>query len=126
MLFSALLLCACNVSEMSSLTAFAKPYTGVYECETLTLGGDDVLDKFQYIELELKSGGQFTLSYRTAEGNEGETEGEYTMDEANGWLVMSKKLPLRTVERRFAYREGAIYIDVNYAGSLLHAKFAMP
>lgn len=123
---SALLLCACSVNEMSSLTALAKPYTGVYTCEKLTMGGEDVLGKFDYIELELKRGGDFLLTYRTSQGNRGEVGGEYRMDEKKSELVFSKKTLLRTVEHRFSYRRGVIFADFNYNGSLLHAEFVMP
>lgn len=126
LLVSMLLFGACSADEMGSLSSLSKPYAGVYACKALTFGGDDVLGKFERLDLELKYGGECVLTYRTAEGQEGEFAGEYRVDESAGELVFSKQLPLRTVERRFPYEKGAILIDLNVRGRLLHAEFRMP
>ena len=56
------LLCGCNVSRMSTLPELSKPYAGLYECEKVTLGGEDFTDRFEYLRLELSYGGEFRLS----------------------------------------------------------------
>lgn len=122
----AVLLCGCDTHEMSTLPDLSKPYTGVYECTELTLGGEDALERFDYVRLELKGNETFALSYRTAEGNEGGVDGEYQMDLERGEVTLSKKTLLRTVSHTFAVEKGTIYGDVNVSGELLHAEFAMP
>lgn len=122
----AFLLCACDVSGMGSLPDLSKPYTGVYECEVLTLGGEDAKEKFDFIRLELKGGGTFSLAYRTSEGKEGEVGGEYAMDVGEGTLTLSKKTPVRTFSHCCKVENGVIYFDRNFNGELLHAEFRMP
>ena len=122
----AALLCGCDVGEMSTLPELSKPYTGVYECTQLTLGGEDTLDRFEFVRLELKADETFALTYRTAEGGEGGVEGEYQMDAERGELVLTKKTALRTMTYVFAVENGAIRGDMNLNGELLHAEFATP
>lgn len=61
---------------MSSLYEFSRPYAGEYECETLTLAGEDMLSSFEYVRLALSYGGQARFFWRSAQGG----EGEYTLD----------------------------------------------
>ena len=122
----AALLCGCDTREMTSLPDLSKPYAGMYECTELTLGGEDALDRFEYVRLELKGNETFALSYCTAEGNEGGVDGEYKMDLERGEITLSKKMLLRTVSHTFAVEKGTIYGDMNFNGELLHAEFRMP
>ena len=45
----------CKTSELSSLYSLTKPYIGVYECESATLEGKDILSRFKIVTLELKA-----------------------------------------------------------------------
>ncbi len=122
----AALLCGCDVREMSTLPELSKPYTGIYECTELSLGGKDALGRFEFVRLELKGDETFALTYRTAEGGEGSMEGEYTMDLERSEVTLAKKTVMRTVSHVFAVEDGTIYGDMNLNGQLLHAAFAMP
>ena len=122
----AALLCGCDTREMTTLPDLSKPYTGMYECTELTLGGEDALGRFDYVRLELKGDETFALMYRTAEGSEGGLDGEYTMDLERGEITLSKKTFLRTVSHTFMVEKGTIYGEMNVSGELLYAEFAMP
>ena len=124
--FSLLLLGGCNVSEMGSLPELSKPYVGVYECEELSLGGEEMLGKFEKIQLELEYKGDFTLSFLTLEGMEGEYEGEYEVSVADEELKLS--MTSAGAEKSFYFRmeKGEILLDYNLGGKLLHAVFTMP
>ena len=111
---------------MGSLSDLSQPYTGIYECEKLTLGGDDVSTKFEYVRLELAYGDAFTLEYRTAEGGEGSYGGTYKMDPQKGELTLSANTVLKTVSHKFPVKNGTILVDLNFGGKLLHAEFKMP
>ena len=123
---SLLFLCACEVSQMGTLPDLSRPYAGVYTCETIRFGGEDIGDKFDYIRLELSQDGTFTLSYRTADGKEGSHGGSYEMDTARNELTFSARTPLRTLSYTCPVREGAICLDHNFRGRLLHAEFKRP
>ena len=124
--FSLLLLGGCNVSEMGSLPELSKPYVCVYECEDLSLGGEEMLDKFEKIQLELEYKGDFTLSFLTLEGMEGEYEGEYEVSVEDEELKLS--MTSAGAEKSFYFRmeKGEILLDYNLGGKLLHASFKMP
>lgn len=120
-----LLLSGCEVSKMSSLPELSKPYVGVYECETITLGGEDYAEKFDDLRLELGYDGAFTIVY-SADGNKGELGGNYTVDPEAGEITLSSRYGLRSVSYTFPMEKGKILIDYNFSGKLLHAEFSAP
>ncbi|MDE5548102.1 MAG: hypothetical protein K2J30_03810 [Clostridia bacterium] len=122
----ALTLSACEVAEMSTLPELTKPYTGVYKCESLTLGGQDMTEKFPKLELELLYNGTFSLSYEDEEGGEGEYHGNYAVDAEAEEITFSAKAGLRNASFTFPMVKGRVFIDYRIGGKLLHAVFAMP
>ena len=130
-LFLPLLLClllfaSCDVEKMGSLPELSKPYLGVYACETLTLGGEDVLDKFEKIELELEYDGTFELTYLDLNGVEGSYSGEYSLSPEDGTITMSVDAGARSAPRTFRMEKGGIIVDANVLGKLLYAEFRLP
>ena len=117
-------LCGCEVENMSSLPDLSRPYLGVYECEELSLGGEDMTQKFEFVRLELLYGGNFQLSYRTATGSEGGYSGEYEMKEDN--ITFTAQYGVLRRSFTFPVEKGSIFIDYNLNGRLLHAQFKMP
>lgn len=115
-----------SVGEMGNLKDVSKPYTGIYECEKLSLGGKDMTDAFEKVTLELKGDGSFEIFYRTAAGGEGGYEGGYTLDETGGEITFSAMKGARQKSFTFPYEKGAVHIDYNLFGNLLHAEFRMP
>lgn len=120
-------LCGCEQAEdLGSLSEFSHPYAGEYVCETLTLGGNDCLEKFEYVKLTLKSGGSFELIYKTERGAEGGYRGEYKVAPEGDKITLTAKRGSRTVARTFPMEQGAILINLQFGGKLLYAKFAFP
>lgn len=115
-----------TAGEMGSLKDISKPYTGMYECENLSIGGRDMTDKFESVTLELKGDGRFEVFYRTTAGREGGYEGEYTLDEERKEITFSSMKGARQKSFTFPYEKGTVCIDYNLMGSLLHAEFRMP
>ena len=123
---SLLALGGCNVNEMGSLSDLTKPYSGLYECESIMLGGTELTEKFEKLYLELGYGGDFTIVYRGADGVKGEFGGKYTVDEEKEEITLSAPLGRRSVSYTFPMKNGKIYCDYNFGGRLLHAVFASP
>ncbi len=120
-------LAACQKAEdLSSLKDISRPYTGIYRCEKITVGGMDLTGKFEKLSLELKGNGNFVISYQTAEGNEGGYGGNYRIDEKKKEIVFSAKEGKREQSFAFPYEKGTVRIDYNLFGNLLHAVFRMP
>ena len=122
MLFSVCTVAGCEVQDMGSLSDLSKPYTGVYACEKMTLGGEDVLGDFSYVRLELERGGDFTLSWRQ-DGSESTWEGGYEVDLGVGTITLTAKEGGRTASRTYRMEEGAILIDENFLGRPFFAEF---
>ena len=120
------LLAGCETENLSSLKDISRPYTGVYECEKISLGDRDMTDKFEKLTLELKPDGTFTAAYETAEGRQGSYSGAYALDTEKGEIVLSAKQGTRTGSFTFPYEKGTIVIDRNLFGTPLHAEFSMP
>ena len=118
------LLCGCDsVEQMGSLPEFSKPYAGEYTCETLTLGGKDCLDKFEEIKLTLEGDDTFAVTYKTANGTEGEYAGEYSVSPDGNNITFSASKGQRTISRTFSIEKGAIHVNLTFLGKLLHAEF---
>lgn len=122
-----LLFCAgCDAKEPGPLKDVSRPYTGIYDCERLSLGDKDMTDKFEKFSLELMRDGAFKASFETKEGNVGSYDGVYTVDTERGEITLSSKQGMRTKSFTFPYEKGRILIDYNLFGALLHAEFKMP
>ncbi len=111
---------------MGSLPDLSHPYAGEYTCKKLSLGGEDCLNRFEYIKLTLECGGDFELSYRDKEKRTGGYEGEYSVSSESEEITFSAKAGLRTVSRTFPMKNGTILIDLTFGQKLLHAEFSFP
>ena len=126
LLLGLLVFCACDVEEMSSLSEFSRPYSGVYTCEKLSLGGEDMLGHFDRLELELEYGGSFKLSYETAAGLKGEYTGEYSVSPEGDKIELKLRRGRSDAKRTFVFEDGKVCIDTSLGGRLLHAEFSLP
>ena len=126
-LFCVLLaLCGCGVSQLSTLPQLAKPYLGVYECEKVTLGGEDYTEKFDSLRLELSYGGEYSLTYKIKNGAEGELRGTYEADPETEEITFHGKAGFAEKEFTFPMKQGKIFVDYSFGGKLLHAVFSAP
>ncbi len=71
------LLPACDAREMGSLKALTKPYIAHYECYEGSFGGDDVMEKFDYVEIILQDKENLLLSYKFKDGEKQKVESKY-------------------------------------------------
>jgi len=115
-----------KVEDMGSLPDLSHPYAGEYTCKKLLLGGEDCLDRFDYVKLTLEYGGDFTLSYRDKEKRSGAYSGEYAVSSESDEITFSAKAGLKTVSRTFPVKNGTILIDLTFGQKLLHAEFSFP
>lgn len=120
------LLTACEAEELGTPKDISRPYAGMYRCETITIGGSDMKDRFDDLSLELRQDGIFQISYCTAEGSEGSYRGTYSIDSEKKEITFSSKQGTRQKAFTFPYEKGTVRIDYNLFGNLLHAEFRMP
>lgn len=120
-LFGALLLSGCAVDEMTTLKDVSRPYAGEYKCKRLMLGGEDMLERFSFIKLDLDYFGQFTLSFADPAGGEGEYGGAYRIDEGRITLKSAAGGEEKTFV--FPYEKGAVRMELLLGNELLYAEF---
>lgn len=125
MLFSLCTMAGCKVEEMGSLKDLSKPHVGVYECERMTIGGENVLNDFRYVRLELDYGGDFTLSYKKSGGGFSEWNGTYEVDTEAQEITFTARQGTRELSRTYRMENGSILIDANFLGRTLLAEFKM-
>lgn len=105
-----------------SLTEIAKPYLGVYECRQATLGDEEYLDRFSYIELELSPKGKYTLYYCEKEGEKQKLEGKYRYDESRKTLTLFFR-ENGLLKRDFPLDKGVLTITLPLNGETLVMQF---
>ncbi len=123
MLFS---LCGCDVSSMTTLAEVSRPYTGEYSCKSLTVGGEDRLDDYDYVRLTLSRDDTFEVAYRDNKGKEGAYKGTYEMDASGESITFTVRVGFIPVHRTFPVENGSIFMDLRLRGKLLHAEFSFP
>lgn len=122
---TSMLAAGCSVSEMSSLKDISRPYVGEYKCKRLQLGGEDELDRFKYVKLNLAYGGGFTLSYLDTNGNEGAYEGKYKIAEEDETVTLSVESGGKEMTYVFPYNKGKVIFNLLFHEKLLYAEFSM-
>lgn len=120
-----LLSSGCDLEEMTSLKDISKPYVGEYQCRKLTLAGEDELDRFEEVKLNLGYDGKFQLSYVDAEGGEDAYEGSYTLYTAQSTVKFSAETQGKEATYVFPYERGKIVMELLMNGKLLYAEFSM-
>ncbi len=72
-----LILSACDAREAGSLKSITRPYIAHYECTEATLGGENLLDKFEYIEIVLVDKEEMQLIYKPKDGKKSKIKSNY-------------------------------------------------
>lgn len=64
-----ILLPACDAKNAGSLKSITRPYIAQYECTSATFGGDDILERFDYIEITLVNKKDMEVIYKPKGGD---------------------------------------------------------
>ncbi|MDE6597920.1 MAG: hypothetical protein K2K60_04715 [Clostridia bacterium] len=75
-----LFVCACDAREAGSLKSITRPYIAHYECTEATLGNENLLDKFEYINVVLVNKDTMQIIYKPKNGKKQINETKYTFD----------------------------------------------
>ena len=96
--------------QSRALPDITKPYLGEYECKIARFGGNDLLEEFSYIKLELKADNTFVLRYKAEERSEKTETGKYKYDNKNKEITFTLDRS-RIFKRKFPLEKGVIYVD---------------
>ncbi len=104
----------------STLSDVAKPYLGIYECKSATLGSKDILDKFEVLELELKEE-HFVVYYKEKRGGKKKMEGEYRYDKEREVVTLTDKKG--GMKREFPLKDGNLTVVLPIGKKALTLQF---
>lgn len=119
------LLCAIDLAAMTNLKDISKPYAGTYDCEYILFNGDNLLDKFDYVQMELLPSGLYKIEFRDANGIKGLYRGHYTYDTKEEKITIDENIFGKKVSKTFPVEKGEISVPVQYGDLLLYVKFKM-
>lgn len=108
--------------RLGSIDEITKPHLGVYECTEAKLNDNDLLDRFSYIHLELKTAEDFILYYQEKEGSKKQETGKYEYDREKGSLTLIGGVG-GFFKREFPLKEGVLTISVRIGEQTLSLKF---
>ena len=106
----------------SELKDISQTHLGFYECENATLSGDDLIEKFDYVRLELKADETFVLYYRKTGGKEKTETGKYRYDRQKGEICLGIG-ENNALKRTFPLKEGVMHVTVRLGGKTLQMQF---
>ncbi len=121
--FLLLCLCGCDIQELSTLRAFAKPFEGEYRCEYARYGEKDLLESYRAITLSLE-GGTFTLTAVPVRGRKKTASGSYGY-EGGDTLAFRAKVLGREVRKDLPFADGVIFLEQDFAGKKLVMRFKL-
>lgn len=100
------------------LTDITKPYLGVYECERISLGSEDLLKRFSFVTLELKSKGEYLLSYCEKDGKKKTATGKYEYDKDDETLTLYTQ-DGQALPHKFPLKKGELQMSTPLGGKTL-------
>lgn len=84
LLFSALavllILPSCKQMQNTSIKALTKPYIAQYECIEASYGGNDLLEKYDYIKINIADKRELQLIYKPKDGEKTVKSCNYSFD----------------------------------------------
>ena len=105
-----------NLGELKDIT---NPHLGVYECTEARFAEQDVLTRFDKLELELKADETFTLYYCEKGGAVCKENGRYTYDREKETLTLIGG----TVKKEFPLQQGVLTLYFTVGKGNITLKF---
>jgi hypothetical protein len=108
-LITILSISGCKFNESDNLYNFEKPYVGIYQCESINIGGKEFIDKYSKYTLELKADGEMYIKFK-------EKESEITNIQNSSYILNEDKIILNEEKhKKVIYQNGKIIIfyDIN-------------
>lgn len=118
-----LLFCSNAWSKDGELKDISRPYLGTYECEELYFAGEDLIGKFAFLKVELKTDGG-CVYYREKKSRSTKKipfTYEYNREKKELWA--SGQWGIFKIEKSFPLKKGEIHVVIPIANLTLKAKF---
>jgi hypothetical protein len=109
-----------KAENLGGLKDVSNPHLGFYQCESATLGQEDLTEFFDFVRVELTKDGKMILSFKDKFGRKGEYVLNYEYDREKGEITL---LSPGEGKRTFPFKDGEWTISIPYGEKLFHAKF---
>ncbi len=116
--------CSQTASGDTSLKSITKPYIGEYECVEARLGQRDLLEKYDFIVINLLDGEKMEVSFKPKDGKKKTYEGSYEVSDTREFTGEIGILGVRFKETT-KIENGSFIITKNIMSSPLILKFKM-
>lgn len=116
-------LCGCDLKNAGPLKSITRPYIAQYECIEATLGGEDLLDKFDYIKITLATKDKMEFTYRQKNGESKILESKYKFDLTSRTLTAEIGLLGYNFKQSTVVEKGKFTISKSIGGKQLIMKF---
>ena len=84
-----LILPACDARNIGSLKSITRPYIAQYECTSATFGEDNLLEKYDYIEIVLVNKNDMEILYKPKNSKQRVIETTYSFNTETSELTAS-------------------------------------
>lgn len=119
---------ACNSNEQiaaGSLKALTKPYIATYECTQARLGGQDLLEKYDYIKITLLNKDELEVSFKQKNGDKKSFKGKYEVNAETKELKGEIGILGFTFKETVKIEKGKFVINQNFLSLSLIMVFEM-
>ena len=109
-----------NAGPLKSIT---HPYIAQYECVEATIGGEDLLKKFDYIKITLLDKDNLELNYKQKKGENKSIKSKYNLDVKTRTLSAEIGILGYTFKQSTVVEKGKFTISKSLGGKQLIMKF---
>lgn len=113
---------AINTGDMDGLKDITRPYLGEYRCESALYGETDYLSYFSFVKLELKSQGEYLLTYKLKDGKSQQKTGKYEYDKEKKSIKLLSPMG-NEWDREFPVENGKIIVAFPLGGKCIKLTF---
>ncbi len=118
-------LCAFKIDTSSSIKSLTHPYINSYECIFATLGGDDFLDDYEYIRINILDAKELEVSFKKINGKKHSYKTNYTCDDQTGELEAEIGILGFRFKQKTKIRNGKFVLSMPILTKQLIMKFAV-
>lgn len=122
-LLSLFILPSCDAREAGSIKTLTRPYIAQYECTEARLGDENILEKFDYININIKDKNNLELIYKPLNGDKKVIESTYTFDNNTHELTAEIGIFGYTFKQSTKIEQGKFTVSKQFGGKELILKF---
>lgn len=118
-------LCAFKIDTSSSIKSLTHPYINTYECTFASLGGENLLDTYEYFRITFLDAKELEISFKKFNGKRHAYKCNYTCDDETGELEAEIGILGFRFKQKTKIRNGKFVLSMPILTKQLIMKFAV-